>query len=615
MRRLSLFFAILLIFLYVFPAGPARAEEEIAQDIRNSTSISGTGYDSFSFLFDNNTTSYKKSNGNTAIALTNPDGIGSVYLLLHKAYGSYTITDNETGTSITAGENGFLHEFVDIAAGFGYSPTSVTIYFGNGAVQLSEIYVFSQGTPPAFVQIWEKPLEGGADLMLLATHGDDDQLFFAGLLPLYAGQLDCRVQVVYLTDHRSGFVDNARMHEMLNGLWAVGVEAYPIWGDFADFRIDDLQGSYDCYKNSYHTTKEDLLSFVVEQIRRFRPQVIVGHDMNGEYGHGMHMVYTDLLIQALDITADPTAFPGSAEAYGTWDVPKTYLHLYEENQIVLDYDQPLDYFDGLTAFQATQKLGFPCHKSQQWTWFTAWLNGANGEITKATQINTYNPCHFGLYRSTVGPDVDKNDFLENITTHAQQEMDQAAAAAVSAMIDNIGIITLDSADAIAAVRTAYDTLTEPQKQLVTNLDLLHAAEATLDTLLQEKAQQEAADLAAAQAVIAQIDALPLTLEGQAAIQAARTAYDALTDPQKDLVTNYTALEEAEAVLAQLLIQEQEREQQRLEEERLAQEQLQQEQAQLQELAMLAGVLTGLLLILLLVLRHKRKRYHKKNRRR
>ena len=88
---------------------------------------------------------------------------------------------------------------------------------------------------------------------------------------------------------------------------------------------------------------------------------------------------------------------------------------------MLDYDTPLDYFNGLTAFQATQKLGYPCHKSQQYTWFTGWINGKSSQITKATEIATYNPCHFGLYRSTVGEDAAKNDFLENLTTYAEQE--------------------------------------------------------------------------------------------------------------------------------------------------------------------------------------------------
>lgn len=164
-----------------------------------------------------------------------------------------------------------------------------------------------------------------------------------------------------------------------------------------------------------------MLAFVVEQLRRFKPLVAVGHDINGEYGHGMHMVYTDRLIAALEVSGDESVFPELAEKYGVWDVPKTYLHLYEENAIALDYDHPLATFDGMTAFEVSQKLGYPCHESQQYTWFTGWINGKSEQITKATQISKYNPCKFGLYRSTVGEDVEKNDFLENLTTYAERE--------------------------------------------------------------------------------------------------------------------------------------------------------------------------------------------------
>jgi hypothetical protein len=200
----------------------------------------------------------------------------------------------------------------------------------------------------------------------------------------------------------------------------VGVTAYPVFGRFADFRIDSLQGTYDEYAR-LGTTKEQLQSFVVEQLRRFKPLVAIGHDLQGEYGHGMHMVYTDLLINALPLIGDAAAFPESAEKYGTWELPKLYLHLYGENQVTIDYDQPLAHFGGMTAFQVTQKKGYPCHESQQWTWFTDWINGKWDQITKASEIETYNPCHFGLYHSAVGADVQKNDFFENIVTYAEQE--------------------------------------------------------------------------------------------------------------------------------------------------------------------------------------------------
>ena len=83
--------------------------------------------------------------------------------------------------------------------------------------------------------------------------------------------------------------------------------------------------------------------------------------------------------------------------------------------------------------------------------------------------------------------------------------------------------------------------------------MLLKAEEQLAALKKEKADKEAAD-----AVIAQIDALPtaenVTLEHQEAVDAARDAYSKLTDDQKKLVSKETTdkLERAEKKIAQLL---------------------------------------------------------------
>jgi len=409
----------LCLVLAVFLALSVSAEEiPEAKDLTAETSFSGTGYKSFGFLKDKDILTYRKSEETASITLKQSAGMGSLYLMFDLEYGEYTIKDNTTGKTFTAGTYNFIHEFIDLEAAFGSTPTSVTITFSNGSVHLSEIYVFSKGTTPDFVQKWEPPLDGKTDILMMPTHGDDDQLYFAGLLPYYAGELDCAVQVAYLTNHR--VYTTVRVHEILNGLWATGVENYPIFAYKMDFRIDDLHASYGVYANN-GITKADLVGFVVEQFRRFKPQVVVGHDINGEYGHGMHLVYADIIMKAVELSHDPAQYPELAEKYGVWDVPKTYLHLLEEIPIEINYDIPLEHYNGLTAFQVTQKYGFPCHETQQAYSFRSWLNGYKGEITKATQIKLYNPCKFGLYRSTIGADVQKNDFLENITIYAEQE--------------------------------------------------------------------------------------------------------------------------------------------------------------------------------------------------
>ncbi len=129
--------------------------------------------------------------------------------------------------------------------------------------------------------------------------------------------------------------------------------------------------------------------------------------------------------------------------------------------------------------------------------------------------------------------------------------DKVAADAVIAKINAIGTVTLNSESAINSARSAYDNLTSAQKSFVTNYNTLTSAESKLSTLKAE-AEQAKADKAAADAVIAKINAIgTVTLNSESAINSARSAYDALTSVQKALVTNYSTLESAEKTLEEL----------------------------------------------------------------
>ena len=141
--------------------------------------------------------------------------------------------------------------------------------------------------------------------------------------------------------------------------------------------------------------------------------------------------------------------------------------------------------------------------------------------------------------------VSNKDVLEK----AEKDLvDLKAADQVSKNITNIGTVTLESEDVIKEARTAYDALTDAQKKLVSNKDVLEKAESTLKELQDAKA----ADVKAAEKVTNKIDAIgDVTLESEDAIKEARTAYDALTDAQKELVSNKDVLEKAETTLKEL----------------------------------------------------------------
>lgn len=396
---------------------PLFAFGEEAKDVSSVELVTESqGFSHLGSLFDRNRTSGYKTGDQASLTVEYPEGFGSAYLIFDREYGEFTVTDPDTGESHTVGQENFLHTFLDLENLFGFCPEKLTFTFDNGPAPLLELTLFTQGTVPDWVQRWEAPAENGTDLALFSTHADDEQLFFAGILPYYAGELDYRVQVIYLTNHRNLSKDpNLRCHEALNGLWAVGVRNYPVFGSFGDYFSRNEKDAIGLF-HYQGVEQEELLGYVVEQLRRFKPLVAVGHDLNGEYGHGAHMLYADLLTQAVELSADEGQYPESAEVYGTWDVPKLYLHLYEQDQITMDWDRPLDCFDGMTAYQVTKELGFPCHASQvqDFAWYMA-------GVENAADIQKYSPCLFGLYRSTVGEDVEKQDFFEHLSTYAQQE--------------------------------------------------------------------------------------------------------------------------------------------------------------------------------------------------
>ncbi len=134
------------------------------------------------------------------------------------------------------------------------------------------------------------------------------------------------------------------------------------------------------------------------------------------------------------------------------------------------------------------------------------------------------------------------------TFGATIDVEDEAVKNVKSLIDAIGEVTLESEAKITEARKAYDALTEAQKDKVGDkVNVLTAAEAKLAELKKAEADRKAA--AAVDAKIENLD--EITLESNAAVTAARAAYEALTDTQKALVTKLPVLEAAEAKLKEL----------------------------------------------------------------
>lgn len=406
-------------------------------------------------LNDGSERNYTKATEGGTITLTREDGISSLYVVFDRIPEQWTLTDTATGESATCGENAFLHEYVDVSALFGGSCEQLTLSF-DSSVSVAEVYGFSEGELPEWVQIWQPPCEK-ADLLMFSSHADDEHLFFAGILPYYAVERGMTVQVAYIVSH---FDTHERPHEQLDGLWTVGIRNYPIMTDFPDLYSESEDYARAVF-SAYEVEFEDFVSFAAETLRRFKPLVVMTHDVNGEYGHGTHILCSKAVMEAVTNSGDAEFYPESADQYGVWQPEKTYIHLYEENPITMNWDIPLESFGGKTAFEVS-RLGFDCHASQHWTWFYGWVYGKNYPVNAAADIRTYSPCNYGLYQTTVGVDTVGGDFFENVIPYAERIPPAPETVESSETTETAD--TTESSDTTESVQTVETTQPETSEE-------------------------------------------------------------------------------------------------------------------------------------------------------
>ncbi len=363
------------------------AEAEEAQEVTAACTIStsGTKRDVSTLIDGKYQTKYTLRPGGV-LEFSSTDVLSGVYLQYYEVPYTCEIRVQQNGEWITVAAPGpYLSDWAALPEG----TTAVQLVnAGREKIYFSEVSIFGAGERPAYIPQWET-LED-CDLMLVVAHPDDEHLWFGGLLPTYACERGLDVQVCYVVPTSA-----RRKLELLDGLWHVGVTAYPTFLNMPDKNGRTLKGQYEQW------TRTTLDGRLVRAIRRYQPEVIVTHDFAGEYGHGAHKAAADAASRCIHLAANPDKYSASRDEYGVWSVSKLYIHLYEENPIQLDWTQPLAAFggkDGITV--ATE--GLACHVSQ-----------VNSGWTMEDSIR-YDNSKFGLYYTTVGPDVACNDFMENI---------------------------------------------------------------------------------------------------------------------------------------------------------------------------------------------------------
>lgn len=126
-----------------------------------------------------------------------------------------------------------------------------------------------------------------------------------------------------------------------------------------------------------------------------------------------------------------------------------------------------------------------------------------------------------------------------VLEYAKDNYNQLKADLVIASINSIGYIGKYSGDIIQSTFEKYELLTSDQKALVSNLDILEKAQQTYDQLR-------------ANNVVEAINLIGVvTLESKNRINSAQEAYNLLTPTQQQLVTNYDAIQISRDELSKL----------------------------------------------------------------
>ena len=338
------------------------------------------------------TTAWQPSSESDTVTVTVPDGKNAELVTIEwtREPSSFTVAlAGESGGAIRtieeANEGGMLS--------FAYPLTGdvrqIVISTPDTQNGICELRVMEEGKVSPITQQWQ-PVEGKVDLMIFSAHQDDELLFFGGTIPYYVAQ-GKNVLVVYMAN-----CGRSRYAEALAGLWACGLRNHPIFLNYTDKRLNDYEETVDLW--GLETTE----AAVVELIRKYQPDVIVTHDINGEYGHNQHKLTSYAVRRAVWLATDPESYPASYETYGLWETKKEYVHLYEANQLTMKaYDEPMEALNGLTPTQVAT-IAYSKHVSQQ-KYFTMEHDGVR-----------YDNRVYGLIQTTVGDDVNHDDLFENI---------------------------------------------------------------------------------------------------------------------------------------------------------------------------------------------------------
>ncbi len=398
-RMLKKTAALLLVLLFaLMPLSNTVADDREAENLSGQCKYDGDFKVYAERLRDNDfDTAMRVSKGKTlTIAWKDDVPVASVFLSFYFAPVDYTVMQYDGNGEKLSEVQGILlyNNLIETLP----ETRKVAIRADADDCAFCSLYAYGEGTVKDYHPF--RPAIEKADFMTFAMHPDDEVLFLGAIYPIYEAQRGLSGLSMIMSTKLPEKFQRERRQEDMNGAWTLGMKTLPVFGGFPDIPQD----YYEKFKHTF--TIDDVKRYVVTQIRRYRPEVVITQDVNGEYGHWQHKVLSKGVQEGVAAAADPNYQPKGYPSYEPWLVKKLYIHLYDENRLTLDVNTPIDALGGQTAYEAA-KAAFLWHATQ---------TKKNNHEVSTTQ---YSIAEFGLAYTTVGEDTEGvNDMFEHIDPYS-----------------------------------------------------------------------------------------------------------------------------------------------------------------------------------------------------
>lgn len=372
---------------------PALCEE--AQDMTDRCVITASGNSKqLSNLFDNNYSTEWASSHRGYIEIAAPEGekLHGLYVSFGGFITNWCIeAQDESGSwaKVYETEDQFYNQYIPLTEGYQAVRFKCMAPDYNHVLHVTELHVLGAGEVPSWVQQWEN-FTGKADIVLMVTDPGDEYLFFGGLIPHYVAQ-EKEVMLCVIVNTASQYKS-----QLLDGLWHCGMTNYPYIAYFKPNMATTARQQYALW------SEVQFVRHVSRIVRIYKPEVLVTHAQDGEGIDGGHRVCADAAIRSLQAAMDSKYDQGwGYKLYGNWQLPKLYLHAPADGEVTLDYNQPLDFYNGKTALEiAAEAYALQDYQKKM--------------AENLPTDGIFNGAVFTLHASEVGEDTHKNDLFENI---------------------------------------------------------------------------------------------------------------------------------------------------------------------------------------------------------